>query len=81
MSLGEWEPFVREVAHGDYERAQAIQYWPVCEVLIAYLELIKDHLREGYRHAQLLYQIRVSFGGGKQTPPELPQLLREKPEP
>lgn len=58
-----------------------IEYWPLRELLINYLELVKEQLREGYRHSQLLYQIRVAFGGVKEQPPAVPALLRENAEP
>ena len=45
-------------------------------MLIAYVEKIRGVAAENFRHAQLLYQIRVVFGGDEK-PPEPPPLLRE----
>lgn len=79
--LGNWEPFVREVARGNYDQARAIEHWPLDELLLAYLELVKEQLREEFRHRQLLYQVRTIWGGSKEQPPAVPDLLRSKPEP
>lgn len=69
---------MREVARNDYDRALQVLRWPVRELLIAYLEAFKDQLREDLRHRQLMFQIRVAWGGGRDLqPPQIPPLLRE----
>jgi hypothetical protein len=45
-------------------------------VLISYLEVSREHLREDLRHRQLMYQVRVCFAGSKGVDvPEIPKLL------
>jgi hypothetical protein len=64
------------VAGFDYGRALQVARWPLREMLIAYVARIREQTEESYRHAQLLYQVRNSFGG-KEQPPPVPPLLRE----
>jgi hypothetical protein len=71
---------VREVGRFDAGRYAAIACWPLRELLISYVALIRELAEEGYRHAQLLYQVRNAFGGGKEEPPPPPPLLRDPPQ-
>jgi hypothetical protein len=76
LRLGEWTPIVREVAAFDHARALAIAHWPLRELLIGYVARLREQAAEVLRHNQLLFQIRVMWGGTEQ-PPEVPPILRE----
>jgi hypothetical protein len=66
---------VREVARYDAGRYPAIACWPLRELLVSYVALIKEQAEDGYKHAQLLYQVRNAFSDGKEQPPPIPPLL------
>lgn len=70
---------MREVARYDAGRYAAIAGWPLRELMVSYVALVRELAEEGYRHAQLLYQVRNAFGGGHEAPPPIPPLLRESP--
>lgn len=56
-----------------------MSFWPVREVLLTYLARVREQMMEDYRHAQLLWQVRMIFGG-KEPKPAIPPLLRESSE-
>jgi len=54
-------------------------YWPLREMLLAYLDWARHELRLDLRHRQLLYQVCTAFGGAEGVDlPKIPKLLREK---
>jgi hypothetical protein len=50
-------------------------------MLIAYVNIKREQARETHRHAQLLYQVRHAFGGGKEKPPKPDDLIKDEYEP
>jgi hypothetical protein len=68
---------LREVACGDHDAVQRILDWPLREMLLAFEGQLKQAALEGYRAARMEWAIRNAFGG-KQKPPRLPRILRER---
>lgn len=67
---------MRVVAAFDYDRACAIACWPLREMLIGYAARQREGAIESHQLNQILYQIRMVWGG-KEKPPETPALIRD----
>jgi len=48
--------------------------WPLREVLLRYVHMIREEALEAYRVDLLVWAAKSAFGGGK--PPKVPELLR-----
>ena len=74
---GDWGLVAREVAGWDHDEVQRILDWPLREVLLKYIAHLTAEAMRGYQTAMIVWATRTSMGG-KQKPPELPSILREK---
>lgn len=67
---------VREIAGWDYARAQQLLDWPLREVLLAYLHLVRDRALADHRFNTIMWRIGSAFGG-KSNPPRPPPILKD----
>jgi len=69
---------VREVAGWDFGKAREVARWPLREVLLAFLERMKDRALEGYRHECLMWGVLEPHRAKehKQKPPAVPDILK-----
>lgn len=54
----------------------AVLGWPLRELLLAYVEIMKAEALETYRHAQLVYWVQVPNVKKPGKPPTVPRILR-----
>jgi len=53
--------------------------WDLRDLIAAFVETLKDHERERFQLAQVLWQIsRVGGGKGGSKPPKAPKILTEE---
>jgi hypothetical protein len=55
---------------------QAIERWPVRELLLAFIECWKDSALASYRHAQTMWAILAPHSGKNLKPPKVPRILK-----
>jgi hypothetical protein len=61
----------------DHDEIQRILDWPLRELLLRYVALMKEQAMRGYQTSLLVWASRTAMGG-KQKPPDLPVILRER---
>lgn len=73
---------VRAVSGYDPERAERLAHWPLRELLLAYLELMRKQAREAHTVSLVLWAIQAPYmkDGARQRPPQRPAILREPDE-
>lgn len=71
---------MRAAAGYDYGRALQMCGWPLREVLITYIEQVREQTHGDYQHRQLLWQVARS-GGFKVPTLALPSLLSDEESP
>ena len=64
------------MAQNDPLRMPAIARWPLREVFISYLQIVKELVREQYNISLQVWASKTAFGG-KVKPPEMPKILRD----
>lgn len=74
--LGDWDLLVRELADWDFARAQELMGFPVRELLLAYLALLKERAREAYEHDLQVWAALAPHQEKPTKPPRLPGILR-----
>lgn len=74
--MGEWGYVVRVVADWDPDRVRERLLWPLRELLLAYLALLKRQAQERYQHDLEVWALLAPHQKKPGSPPRLPKILR-----
>lgn len=69
-------PALREVAGHDPDRAERALDWPLRELLLAYVETMKEAALESYRHASIMWALTAPHSKKPPKPPRVPSILK-----
>lgn len=67
---------MRQVAQFDYAKAQAVLDWPLHEVLLAYVERVRDAALQQYNQSVLVWAITSPHMKKPPKPPRVPAILK-----
>lgn len=67
---------IREVAAGDVDRALRIRDWPMRDLFLGYVEVLKRDARRIYEIDLLVWSALAPHQRRKTDPPRIPKILR-----
>jgi len=67
---------IREVAGGELERAIRIRDWPMRDLFLGYIEVLKRDARRTYEIDLLVWSALAPHQRRKTDPPRVPRILR-----
>jgi hypothetical protein len=67
---------VRLVAGHDWEKAQRVLDWPLHEVLIAYVEQMREAALDSYQHSIIVWALTAPHSKKPAKPPRVPAILK-----
>jgi len=74
--LGEWGLIVRVVAEWDPDRAADRFLWPLRELLLAYLAILKEQAQKRYELDLTIWATLAPHQKTPGSPPKVPKILR-----
>jgi hypothetical protein len=67
---------IREVANFDPARVEVVLDWPLRDVMLAFVAILKERERAKYYVDLLLWAIVAPYVKHKGKPPQLPKILK-----
>lgn len=74
--LGEWGLVVRVVADWDPDRMKERFLWPLRELLLAYVAILKSEAQERYQNDLAIWAMLAPHQKNPGSPPKAPKILR-----
>jgi hypothetical protein len=73
--LGEWSLVVRSVAEWDFDRIPRLLSWPLRDLFLAYLAILKRDAIARYHHDLMIWAVLAPHRKESTKPPRLPRIL------
>jgi hypothetical protein len=74
--LGQWDLVVRQVGGWDACRIRQVAAWPLRELLLAYIDILKCQALERYEHDLAVWAQLAPHQKDPPSPPKPPRILK-----